>query len=202
MNEQKPLRQRKQLQAREKIICAANELFRERGFEAVSITDIADRAEVGRTSFFRYFGDKQEVIFAHEQALVEAIGVLYLQDPLLAPATLAGAITQLREIVVALCVQVTADPEEYERHYALIDGHPDLQARDAVKLQRLARLLAEILVARGAGTEMATLASQAALACFQTARYSSGQDPRTLVADTEAAFDQLLQLGSREERQV
>ncbi len=197
MNDQKPLRERKQLQARERIVRAANELFRERGFEAVSVTDIADRAEVGRTSFFRYFGDKQEVVFAHEQALVDAIGALHRQNSLPVPTTLAEAIAQLREIVVALCIQVTADPEEYRWHYALIDGHADLQARDALKQQRLARLLAEILVSRGAGTPMATLASQAALACFMTARYASGQDARTLVAATEAAFDELLRLGSR-----
>lgn len=197
MNAQKPLRERKQLQAREKIVRAASELFRERGFEAVSVTDIADRADVGRTTFFRYFGDKQEVVFSQEQALVETVGALHRRHHPPAPGTLAEAIAQLREIVVALCVQVTADPEEYIQHYAMVDEHPDLLARDAVKQQRLARLLAEILVERGADMTSATLASQVALACYQAARQSAGHDPRTIVAATEAAFDQLSHLGSQ-----
>lgn len=197
MTEQRSLRERKQLQARERIVQAANELFQERGFEAVSVTDIADRAEVGRTSFFRYFGSKQEVVFADEQALVAAAGAIHRQNSVPAPVTLAEAVTQLREIVIDLCVQVTADPEAYRQHYALIDGHPDLAALDLIKLQRLARLLAEILVVRGADAALATLASQVALACFQTARYTSGQDSRTLVAETKAAFTQLLDVSKR-----
>ena len=44
-----------------------------RGFGGVSVGDIAERAEVGRTTFFRHFGDKQEVVFANEQALLDAI---------------------------------------------------------------------------------------------------------------------------------
>ncbi len=195
MDEQRPLRERKRLQARERIVLAANELFRERGFEAVSVSDIADRAEVGRTSFFRYFGNKQEVVFAAEQTLVEAIGSLHRAAPVPGPVTLAEAIVQLRTIVVALCVQVIADPDGYRQYYALIDGHPDLQALEQLKLQRLARLLAEILVTRGAATATATLASQVALACFQAARQSSRQEPRMLVADAESAFERLLRLG-------
>jgi hypothetical protein len=37
------------------------------GFDKVSVSDIAERAEVGGTTFFRYFGDKQEVVFAKQQ---------------------------------------------------------------------------------------------------------------------------------------
>jgi hypothetical protein len=58
-----PLVERKQRQARQRIIEAARELFLERGFDGVSVGDIAERAEVGRTTFFRHFGDKQEVVF-------------------------------------------------------------------------------------------------------------------------------------------
>ncbi len=195
MGDRLPLRERKQLQARERILRAADELFRERGFEAVSVTDIVDQAEVGRTSFFRYFGDKQEVVFAHEQAMLETIGRVHRQRPEPKPASLAEAIAQLRDIVVALCAQVTEDVESYVSHYELVDGYPELRARDALKLQRQAGLLADILIERGADRSMAVLASQIALACYQAARLSAIQDPRTLVADTEAAFDQVVRLG-------
>src|SRR5260370_32816044 len=58
------LTDRKRRRAKETIRRAALDLFSERGFDAVSVTDIAERAEVGRTTFFRYFGDKQEVLFS------------------------------------------------------------------------------------------------------------------------------------------
>jgi AcrR family transcriptional regulator len=63
-----PLVERKQRAARERIVRAATELFAERGYSKVSVSDIAERAEVGRTTFFRHFGDKQEVVFAREGA--------------------------------------------------------------------------------------------------------------------------------------
>nr|WP_239001050.1 TetR family transcriptional regulator [Jiangella asiatica] len=60
------LRDRKQQRTREAIIDAAHALFAERGFDNVTVTDIAERAEVGRSTFFRYFGDKQEVVFGDD----------------------------------------------------------------------------------------------------------------------------------------
>ena len=68
-----PLVERKRRQARQRIIQAAEELFLARGFDEVSVGDIAERAEVGRTTFFRHFGDKQEVVFAKWQELLETI---------------------------------------------------------------------------------------------------------------------------------
>ncbi len=43
---------------------AANELFLEQGYDATSITDIARRAGVSRTSFFSYFPTKADVLWS------------------------------------------------------------------------------------------------------------------------------------------
>lgn len=198
MENRLPLRERKQLQARERIVRAANDLFRERGFDAVSVTDIVDHAEVGRTTFFRYFGDKQEVVFAEEQAIVDVIAREHRRKSRPAPASVAEAMTQLREIVVSLSALVTANVEDFTSHYELVDANPDLQARDALKLQRFAQLLADILIVRGADRSEAVLASQVAGACYQAARLSVGQDSGRLGREIESAFDQLLRLGDRE----
>src|ERR1019366_8771856 len=77
--------ERKQRQARQRIIEAARELFLERGFDGVSVGDIAERAEVGRTTFFRHFGDKQEVVFANEQELLDTITAARQADSTPAP---------------------------------------------------------------------------------------------------------------------
>lgn len=44
---------------RDAIVKAAQELFAERGITAVSITDIAAKANVSRVTLFKYFGDKE-----------------------------------------------------------------------------------------------------------------------------------------------
>lgn len=195
MEERLPLTERKKNRARERIVRAAEELFLERGFDSVSVAEIADRAEVGRTTFFRYFGDKREVVFAEDQALIAIIADARERDVAHVPATSAEAIAQLREIVVAMSERVTEDPSAYTTHYVLIDQSLELQARDALKGRALAGGLEEILIHRGADRPTAVFASQIALACSEAARRRVGDDPRELVAYTREAFDEALGLG-------
>ena len=190
-----PLVERKQRQARQRIIEAARELFLERGFDGVSVGDIAERAEVGRTTFFRHFGDKQEVVFAKEQELLDTITAAGQAEGTPAPRSPTQAVEQLRPILLALCAQATADPEAYTRHFQLIEQHPELRARDAVKMQQIADKLSELLIHRGEDEAAARFAGQIALACYQTAK-RLGNNPLTLVDDTRAAFGRALTLGT------
>jgi AcrR family transcriptional regulator len=190
-----PLVERKRRQARQRIIQAARELFLERGFDDVSVGDIAERAEVGRTTFFRYFGDKQEVVFALEQELLETITAAAQADDTPAARNATEAVEQLRPILLALCAQATADPEAYTRHFQLIDQHPELRARDAVKMQQIADRLSDLLIHRGSDEATAVFAAQVALACYQTAK-RLGNNPHTLLDETRAAFRQALTLGA------
>jgi AcrR family transcriptional regulator len=59
--EEQPLgrRERKRLELRGRLGAAALELFSERGYEAVSMTDIADRVVVARATVFNYFPKKE-----------------------------------------------------------------------------------------------------------------------------------------------
>src|SRR5215469_9699020 len=50
---------------------AALELFGERGFEATTVADIAERAGLTKRTFFRYFADKREVLFSGTEVLQE-----------------------------------------------------------------------------------------------------------------------------------
>jgi AcrR family transcriptional regulator len=190
-----PLVERKRRQARQRIIQAAQELFLERGFDGVSVGDIAERAEVGRTTFFRYFGDKQEVVFAEEQELLETIAAAGQAEGTAAARSATEAVEQLRPIVLALCAQAASDPEAYGRHFHLIEQHPELRARDAVKMQQIADKLSDLLIHRGSDEATALFAAQIALACYQTAR-RLGNNPHTLVGETRAAFRRALTLGT------
>jgi AcrR family transcriptional regulator len=58
---------------RERLAHAAFELFDERGYEQTTVDHIAERAGVGRTTFFRHFPSKEDVIFPDHDAVRKAI---------------------------------------------------------------------------------------------------------------------------------
>jgi AcrR family transcriptional regulator len=60
------LRERKKLQAMRHIQEVALDLFDRRGFEAVTIEEIAEAAQVSPSSVYRYFGTKENVILWDE----------------------------------------------------------------------------------------------------------------------------------------
>lgn len=190
-----PLIERKQRQARLRIVSAAEELFAARGFGAVSVSDIAERAEVGRTTFFRHFGDKQEVVFAREQELLDLIATETLETPRAHERSASDALRALEPVLLRLCERMTADLDGYRRHLRLVEEHPELGAREAVKLQVVAVRLHDLLVAHGWAGDTATFAAEIALACYRTARRTA-PDPGSLVAETRTAFHRALELGA------
>jgi AcrR family transcriptional regulator len=187
------LRERKRRLIRQRIVEAADELFTSEGFDAVSVTEIAARADVGRTTFFRYFGDKAEVVFAHEEEMLERLTQVAAQENAGPSLTAADAIEQLRTIVVSLCEYAAENIDGYVLHYELVDKHPELRAADAMKTQLIADRLSEILVARGTSEPTAVFASHLALACYQVARRRS-EGAGQLAAEARVAFDQLAAL--------
>lgn len=60
-------RERKKAATRASIVQAAHELFLERGFDAVSVREIADRADVSPTTVFTHFPHKEALAFGDEE---------------------------------------------------------------------------------------------------------------------------------------
>ncbi|WP_165190460.1 TetR/AcrR family transcriptional regulator [Caulobacter soli] len=60
------LRDRKKEATRQAISNVATRLFVERGFDAVSVADIADEAQVARKTVFNYFPRKEDLVFDRE----------------------------------------------------------------------------------------------------------------------------------------
>src|SRR4051794_40719745 len=70
-------RERKKAATRQAIANAALRLFLERGYDQVSIRDIAEAADVSTTTLFKHFTGKEALVFDEEQhneaALVAAV---------------------------------------------------------------------------------------------------------------------------------
>lgn len=64
MTEGMSLRERKKLQTRHRLLAAATELFAERGFDKVSVAEIAEAAEVSKMTVFNYFAGKEDLVLA------------------------------------------------------------------------------------------------------------------------------------------
>lgn len=188
------LRARNQQRARDEIVEAAYRLFAERGYAQVTVPDIVERAGVGRTTFFRYFGDKQEVVFAGEEEWLETVGRWQREHSAAeSPVSLsqAEALALVRETAVMICTRATQDPARYVLRERLIDQNPELGDRAARKQRRFAETIGEILREQGASAHTAALAPQLALACYNAGREMAAGDPAKLGPSVEAAFDQL-----------
>ncbi len=184
------LTDRKRRRAKEAIRRAALDLFSERGFDAVSVTDIAERAEVGRTTFFRYFGDKQEVLFSDpDPAGAETARGLVPKERI--GSSMATALAAARSLVVAYVEGITADPEAYRRHQQLVNSHPELYARSLVKHRRYAEELTDRLQSWGATPSVARQAAETGLACFYAGQATAQDDPTILARHVGRAFDRL-----------
>ena len=55
--------------SRERLVVAAVELFTEQGYDATAVAQIAERAGVTKSTFFRHFRDKREVLAAGQDTL-------------------------------------------------------------------------------------------------------------------------------------
>jgi len=191
MTARPPLRERKQQRAREQIVEAAFALFAERGFAEVTVSDIAERAEVGRTTFFRYFGDKQEVVFANEQELLNQLTERQRALPDGAPQDITTALGQVRGIVLELCEDATADVTRYEMQQRLLSQNQELRDRSVRKMQRFAEAGEAVLLERGTPREVAVLAAQLAVACYHAGARLAGSEAAALVPAVDVAFAQL-----------
>lgn len=83
------LRDRKKSATRQSLREAALRLFDEKGFSETSVDEIADRADVSRSTFFRYFGSKEAVLFAPGDEILETLTAALLARPAEEPPIVA-----------------------------------------------------------------------------------------------------------------
>ncbi len=161
--------------AQERLSRAAMELFADRGFDEVTVAEIAARAGLTERTFFRHFGDKAEMLFAggdgFRALFVDAIASAPPGPPLSA---------------ITLGLYAAAADFEPRRPFVLarqkiINSHTDLMERELLKLSALAEAMSSVLAARGVQEPAASLAGWTGMTVFHTsfARWVAATDGRS-----------------------
>jgi AcrR family transcriptional regulator len=180
--------------ARERLQQAALGLFEERGFDGVTVTEIAAAAGLTERTFFRHFTDKREVLFAGQEEFQRAF-----------LARLVGATGDdpMSTVRAALDGAAAFFPDE-RRAWArarqrVIDTHPALQERELLKLSSLAVALTRALTDRGIDPVPAALAAESAVTVFRTAftAWTTDGEDRSFGAVQQAVLAELHALVGR-----
>ncbi|HEY0307863.1 MAG TPA: TetR family transcriptional regulator [Acidobacteriaceae bacterium] len=138
-------RSRKRLATRRAISVVADRLFLERGFENVTVDEIAAAADVGRMTVFNYFPRKEDMFFDRDEEGREVLReALRQRDPQIAP------IETLRLLVHRLVAEQVPYLEFSARSQDFIETvrrSDTLMARARAIRDELAQLLTEALSA-------------------------------------------------------
>lgn len=178
--------------ARQRLERAALALFTERGYDATTVAQIADRAGLTKSTFFRHFADKREVLFGGQDLLTG----LFTDAIRTAPpsATTADCLAAALE---SAAVAFTPDRHDLApQRRAVIAAHSELQERELLKRARLASAMADALRARGADDTTARLAAEMGVLAFSTA-YARWAAPENRLPFTEIAHAALRDLQAR-----
>lgn len=163
-------RSRKRLATRQGISDAATRLFMERGFDHVTVDDIAAAADVGRMTVFNHFPRKEDMFFDRDEEGRETLrDALRRRDPSVTPI----------ETLRLLAHRLVAEQRSYVRFFAAsqsfvetIEGSETLRARARAIRDELAQVATVALsecVGREATDPIAQLAASLLLATWSVA---------------------------------
>ena len=132
-------RSRKRLATRQEISNAATRLFWERGFDRVTVDEIAEAADVGRMTVFNHFPRKEDMFFDREEEGSETVReALRQRDPRVAP------IETLRLLVHRLVAEQSpylSFKAEGQNFIETIEGSETLKARARAIRDELAQVV-------------------------------------------------------------
>ncbi|GAA2709394.1 TetR family transcriptional regulator [Actinoplanes palleronii] len=151
---------------------AAVDLFTELGYDATTVAQIAERAGVGKSTFFRHFADKRELLVAGQ----ETLSLLLAEGIAEAPAGASPLEAVAAGLERAAGTMGPMNRELAPRLKAAVAASTELQERDALKSVGLAHAMTTALVARGVPGATAALAGEMGVLAFKRgfAEWSEG----------------------------
>ena len=189
------LRERKKEQTKRRIAAVALKLFVERGFDAVTVNEIAEVAEVAKATLFTYFPSKESLV-------MEGVGEDDLAGVVARRLPDQSPLQALRAHYRAFAAEANGamDRDEVVARMRLIFDSPALSAAANTLLYQQRQALAEVL-AEEYGQRAATLMAAQIAATMLTLQESffhllagdaaPARAARSLAEDIELAFDLL-----------
>jgi AcrR family transcriptional regulator len=199
------LRELKKERTRQAIADTAWRLFADRGFDGVTVVDVAREAQVAPATVFNYFPTKEDLFFSRLESFAAGLVEGVQARPEGEPALAAFRRSMLES--GGLLEQVEAGDEQALEHLRtvqrMIDASPSLQAREQRALSDYADALAELLVSESdAGDDVhASVAAHALVMGVQRTlidyvrrRVLEDDRPETLAADVRALAERAFAL--------
>lgn len=161
---------------------AAVDLFHDQGYDDTTVAQIAERAGVTKSTFFRHFTDKRELLVAGQAALSALLAEGIAAAP--AEASVLDAVASgLRRAATAYG---ELSREIAPRIQAVVSASAELRERNAQKSVGLSAAMQEALVARGVEPVVARLAAELGVLAHHKAFERWAAEPD---ATTEAMAD-------------
>lgn len=184
------LRESKKRRTRQALIDAAMKLYREKGFEGVTVADIAREADVAPRTFFGYFETKEDVFLGRGddrlERLVQAIRERDRRQPIL--SAVRPALLQGREPPAeGRGARTTPDLSELMRH-------PAIASRLRERWNRWEDLLADTIaedVGAGPGDPKARMVAAAITGGIRIAAAAAREQPKRRKQIAEQVFELL-----------
>ena len=149
--------------ASDRLVVAALELFEERGYENTTVIGIAERAGLTKSTFFRHFPDKRELLVAGQETLSRLLAEGIAEAP--------GDAGPLDAVAAGLRrASDSMGPMNRElgpRLKAAVAASVELRERDALKSVSLAAAMTTALAARGVPETTAALAGELGVLAFK-----------------------------------
>jgi AcrR family transcriptional regulator len=180
-------RERKKAATRKALADAALELFLERGYEDVTVAEIADAADVSVTTLFNHFpGGKPALVFDEAQAREDAL-VAAVRDRPAGTGVVEALHAHLRRSRTLSPPDEPADRERMERFLALVRGNRPLAEAHRAMWASQEVALAAAIADDAPGTDPEAAAALAHLVLDGFAHAERRPDP-------EAAFTRVMRL--------
>ena len=191
------LRERKKRERRKAISDIAMGLFAQRGYDAVTVAEIARAADVSEQTVFNYFPAKEDLVFDEEEQMREAL-VAAIRDR--APGT--SIAEGFRRVPEALLARLESFPgQPLLGMAAIVSGSPALQRRAREMMvknaEALSRAIGEALdipaeSPRAWSIAGALLGLQLGMFRLVVTRLRAGDDGDAVLADARAAVEAAL----------
>lgn len=183
------LREERKVRTRAALAAAALRLFAAHGYGAVTVAEVAAAAGVAERTLYRYFPDKEDLLFGDDDAFRTGLRAAIENQP-----SRDSPFAVLREAASVVARTLEGRRGEVRRRGQVIASAPALAARERAKQAAAEAVLIEGLRQRGVATPHSRLLARVTIACYDeaTTRWLVSDEPHsTLQHQLDAVFAEL-----------